>query len=88
MSNTTIELKYSLMKLIMELEDPSFLKELKSLIMGEVDPEYDWADDLTDEQIEMLKESSEQIKAGKYITSEQLREETKAFLEQKRKENK
>lgn len=86
MANTTIELKYNLMQLIMQMEDPSFLKEVKSFIIGQVDSDYDWADELTEDQIQSILIGKEQIRNGEHVSSEEVHLGFKKMIEQKDKE--
>jgi hypothetical protein len=86
--NNSAELKNDLIRLIIELDDVGFLQHLKKVVVGKTKEEYDWADDLTESQLQQIKLGELQIQAGQYVTSQQMREETKAFFEQKRKEQK
>lgn len=46
----------------------------------------DWANELNESQIEMIKLGEEQIECGQYVSSEELHQETKALLDKKRRE--
>ena len=58
------------------------------MVLGKTKEELDWADELTDSQIQQIKLGELQIQAGQYISSDELHNETKAFFERKRKEQK
>lgn len=85
MTNREIQTRDTISKLLhrMELEK---LETVLKYMNGLAQSDYDWADDLTEEQLAQIQQGTEDIEQGKYVTSEQLHEETKAFFERKRKE--
>lgn len=85
MSN--IELKYDLMRLIMELEDTKLLQQLKGLIKNRdaSDEKEDWGKQLSDTQIQQIELGKLQIKNGEYTADEEVEAEIDAMLKQKRK---
>ncbi len=87
MSKNT-ELKNDIIRLVLELDDVNFLKQIKKIVLGKSQKNSDWANELNESQIEMIKLGEEQIECGQYVSSEELHEETKAFLDKKRKEKK
>ena len=75
-----VELKYDLMRLIMELEDISLLQQIKKMIAGKAKEDYDWADDLTQEQIKQIEVGKWQIATGQTVTHEEVEAEIDALL--------
>jgi hypothetical protein len=63
------------------MEDVNFLQQLKKMLLGKASDDSDWANDLTENQLQQIKLGELQIEAGQYVTSQQLRQETKAFFE-------
>jgi hypothetical protein len=87
MSKNT-ELKNDIIRLILELDDLSFLQQLKKMVLVKSNEYSDWANELNESQIEMIKLGEEQIRSGQFVRSEDLHQESKAFFEKKRKEHK
>ena len=85
MSN--IELKYDLVKLIMELEDTRLLQQLRGIITGghKADANEDWAKKLTEYQRQQIELGKLQIKNGEVISDDDVEAQIDAMLEQKRK---
>jgi len=86
--NKNAELKNDIIRLILELDDLNLLQELKKMVQGKTNAYSDWANELSESQIQMIKSGEENIKYGLYVSSEELHMETKAFLDKKRKEKK
>jgi hypothetical protein len=85
MSN--IELKYDLMRLIMELEDVRLLHQIKGLINNRytTNEKEDWAKQLTTDQIQQIELGKLQIQNGEYASDEEVEAEIDRMLEGKRK---
>jgi predicted transcriptional regulator len=82
-----IELKYDLVRLIMELEDTRLLQQLRGLIAKErkTDLTEDWANELTEFQRQQIELGKLQIQNGNFTSHEEVEAEIDAMLEQKRK---
>ena len=66
--------KIELMKLLLETENPSIIKDIKKVFQSE---KKDWWDELSDEQKASIKEGEREIENGEYVTQDEFFE----FLE-------
>jgi len=84
---TNTELKYDLIRLIIQLDDYGVLQSLKKMIVGKTkESDYDWAEELSDEQLELIKLGEEQLKNGEFLSGEEVHLGAKELLERKRKQ--
>ena len=66
--------KIELLKLLLETENPSIIKDIKKVFQSE---KKDWWDELSDEQKASIKEGEREIENGEYVTQDEFFE----FLE-------
>jgi len=64
-------IKQELHQLIENCCDESLLADAKLLLQGQ-DPSYDWWDDLSEEDKNLVRESDAQYERGEYITFQEL----------------
>jgi hypothetical protein len=66
------ELKSDLHRLIDMVNDEVTLYQIQSILEGHIEPEHDWADDISDELREALEKSIAQADAGNVISHEEV----------------
>ncbi|MCY7409441.1 MAG: hypothetical protein LH473_04155 [Chitinophagales bacterium] len=74
------ELKNSITERINLIDDLNRLQEIDNLLQWEIQLDEKGVYHLNDEQIAIVKESEEQIKRGEYLTDEEVRKKTAAWL--------
>jgi hypothetical protein len=84
--NKNAELKNDIIRLILELDDVNFLQKIKKIVIGRSVDYSDWANELNESQIQLIKLGEKQLENGLYATSAEVHKESKAFLEKKRRE--
>jgi hypothetical protein len=85
---TNVELKYDLMRLIMDLEDTQMLQNLKKMLAKPQREEKvsDVSHGLTDHQKQQLELGKLQLQTGQYATYDEVKNDVKALFERKLKE--
>jgi hypothetical protein len=87
--NAEKELKNDLISLITKMDDLQFLQQLKKLLVGKaIETDYDWADELSEEQLIQIKLGQEQVANGQFVSSEELHLGVAELLKRKRAEKK
>jgi hypothetical protein len=84
--NKNAELKNDIIRLILELDDVNFLQKIKKIVIGRSVDYSDWANELNESQIQLIKLGEKQLENRLYATSAEVHKESKAFLEKKRRE--
>ncbi len=75
-----LELKHDLLRLILNLDDVKLLKQIKQMISGKTKGEYDWADDLSEDQLKQIEVGKWQIKNGHFFSHDEVESEIDALL--------
>jgi hypothetical protein len=81
---STKELKFDLVKRIMDLEDKNILKQIKNLLAPKSEI-TDWADELSVEQIQNIEIGKRQMLAGELFSDLEVESDIDIFLDKKRK---
>jgi hypothetical protein len=66
------ELKTDLHRLIDMVNDEDTLYQIHSILEGQIEPEHDWYDDISDEMREALERSIAQADAGNVFSHEEV----------------
>lgn len=64
------------------------LKQTLAFLNGLAQSDYDWADELTEEQLQLIEIGKQQIQNEQYLSSEEVHAGVKALIERAVKENK
>lgn len=87
MNNTEIHVRDNISRILHRLSLDK-LKQTLAYLNGLVQSDYDWADELTEEQLQLIEIGKQQIRNGEYVSSEEVHAGAKALIERKMKENK
>jgi hypothetical protein len=79
------ELKNDLHKMVVETDDVLALQQIKQYFQSLIDDKYDWWNDLTTAQQQLVKKGNDDLEKGKTVSNEVMRTKIDQFFEQKRK---
>jgi hypothetical protein len=85
MNNMEIRVRDNISQLLHRMELDK-LKQALAYLTGLAQSDYDWADELSEEQLKIIELGTEQIKNGETFSSEEVHAGVKELLERKRKE--
>ncbi|MCY7351639.1 MAG: hypothetical protein LH606_13390 [Cytophagaceae bacterium] len=77
---STLEVKAEFHRLIDQIEDETYLREVMEAMRSEVEQNTDVAYELSREELAQLPASLEAVKQGRFTTNEQLKTEVRQWL--------